>query len=224
MFFDGAAVAAQGLTVQGGRGCPVVDVTWELEPGALGVVAGPGGSGRTSLLLTLAGRMRPAAGRVAVGRHRLPGDERRVREAVALAQAPPAVELDGLLRVRELIRERRLIDRTRPDARMFDEVSAVLGVDVPDRAFVADLPPDDRVLFAVALAAARMPAAVVVDDADAGVDPAGAARVWRALRALADEGCTVIASSTAAPGLHDHTPITLPHPVRRDAVADPSEA
>src|SRR5699024_5893838 len=129
---------------RGGLGCPVVDVSWELEPGALGVVAGTGGSGRTSLLLTLAGRMRPAAGRIAVGSHRLPGDERRVQETVAIAQAPPAVELDGRLRVRELIRERRLIERPRDHGRTLDEVCAVLGVDVPDSAFAADLPPDDR--------------------------------------------------------------------------------
>lgn len=158
MEFDGVRITARGIGVRGLLGCAFANVSLDMAAGRLGVVAGPAGSGRTSLLLALAGRMRLVTGSICVGGHRLPGDEPRVRRLVAVAAAPPAVDLDEDLRVGEHIAERAMIDRARAAPAAVAEALDVLGADPPRRVRVGELPPDERVLLAVALAASGRPA------------------------------------------------------------------
>ncbi|NUS01000.1 MAG: ATP-binding cassette domain-containing protein, partial [Nonomuraea sp.] len=76
---DGVVViVAKGLSVEG----VYPEVSLEAGAGTLTVIAGPAGSGRTSLLLTLAGRMRPTTGTLSVAGHTRP---RAVRGVAALA-------------------------------------------------------------------------------------------------------------------------------------------
>src|SRR4051812_18734301 len=103
----GLPVRAASLTVAG-----VFDgVDLAVDAGELLVVHGPARSGRTTLLLALAGRHRITAGVAEVGGHRLPGAEAAVRRAVVVAQAEPAVGFEGRLRVREVLEEARLVGR-----------------------------------------------------------------------------------------------------------------
>ncbi len=55
---DGVAVTAEEFGLRGPRGWAFRDVGLDAEPGALIAVEGPSGSGRTSLLLALTGRMK----------------------------------------------------------------------------------------------------------------------------------------------------------------------
>ncbi|NKY87318.1 ATP-binding cassette domain-containing protein [Nocardia veterana] len=224
MRFHGVDIIARGLTARGARGCAFAGVSLDIEAGRLAVITGPGGSGRTSLLLALAGRMRIVAGSAAVGGWRLPDDARRVREVVGVARAEPAVGLDDELRVGDLVQERMLIAPGVDGAAVADAM-ALLEVDAPGRTAVADLPPDQRTLLAVALTAAEGPGVVVVDDTTRGCDPAGSDRVWTGLRALGEHGCTVLASTAEAlPALDDSiTVIELPHPTERDRIPLPEE-
>ncbi|NKY07989.1 AAA family ATPase, partial [Cellulomonas hominis] len=56
------AVHARDLRLNGARGTVYGPVDLEVPAGTLAVVQGPQGGGRSSLLLTLAGRMVPDAG------------------------------------------------------------------------------------------------------------------------------------------------------------------
>ncbi|HEY3753457.1 MAG TPA: hypothetical protein VGL80_30060 [Pseudonocardiaceae bacterium] len=69
---------------------------------------------------------------------------------------------------------------------------------VDSAALVGDLAVDESVLLAVALALATRPLALVVDDVDLRASAAQQARIWRALRSIADEGTMVIASTVDA--------------------------
>jgi ABC-type multidrug transport system ATPase subunit len=201
-------------------------VSLDVAAGQLAVIAGPGGSGRTSLLLALAGRMRLVTGTITVGDHRLPADARRVQKLVAVAQAPPAVDLDDDLRVGELIKERKTIGGGHPKPSAVHETLGLLGFGAAPDLRVAALRPSDRTLLAVGLAAAEQPDAVVVDDADRGCDPEESQRVWAALSMLAAGGCTVLASSSQTPATREqaHIAVTLlPHPLERDAIPAVSE-
>ncbi len=62
MGYDGVDIIARGITARGARGCAFTGVSVDIEAGQLGVTVGSAGSGRTSLLLALAGRMRLMAG------------------------------------------------------------------------------------------------------------------------------------------------------------------
>ena len=74
------AVRARALQLHADRGAVYGPVDLDLAAGALTLIQGPQGAGRTSLLLTLAGRMVPDApcDLVVLG-HRLPGHRGRVQ-------------------------------------------------------------------------------------------------------------------------------------------------
>ncbi|AHH97931.1 hypothetical protein GCM10010174_29230 [Kutzneria viridogrisea] len=199
MRVTGVALHARGLAVAGSRGSVFDGVDLDLPAGGLLAVHGPGGSGRTSLLLALSGRMRLAAGAIAVGKHRLPGDERAVRELVGVARAEPAVALEERLRVDELVRERCWTGREVTPARVHEAMDLV-GVRAPGRDLVEDLPPWTATLFAVALALAERPRALVIDDVDRDCPREQVTEVWQALDRLRHNGCTVLAGCCDPPG------------------------
>lgn len=199
---QGAAIVAADLTLDGPEGPVVRGVSVDAAPGALVAVAGPGGSGRTSVLLALAGRMRPAAGRVSVGGRALPGEAAAVRALVGVARIGGAVELEDAWRVDEALALRGLL---RGSAVGPGEAQAALeraGVAPPPEARIGDLHPRDRTLLELALATLEAPAALVLDDADRGLDRAAEEEVWAALRRVAATGTTVVASTAdAAPAI-----------------------
>src|SRR5690348_6780189 len=61
-----AVVSADGLGLRTRRGWVFRDVSLRVEPGELVAVTGPAGSGRTSLLLALAGHFRTTEGTYAL--------------------------------------------------------------------------------------------------------------------------------------------------------------
>ena len=188
-------LAARGLGLKGPRGWVYRDVDLTVARGQLAVISGESGSGRSALLLTLAGRMRPTAGTVAVaGRTRLGEIQRRA----ALGPVTGVNELDGTLTVAEHVFEvthlrRGLLPRRR--GRRTEEVAAALspvGLDLSPDAIVAELRPRERVLFGAALALMADPALLLLDDVDAGMPRTARRAVWERLGAL--DGVTTVAT------------------------------
>nr|BFE86911.1 hypothetical protein GCM10020093_095120 [Planobispora longispora] len=100
---EGVTVRACGLSLKTGRGWVYRDVALDAEPGTLTAVAGQAGSGRTSLLLTLAGRMKPTGGTLTVAGQAKP---RAIRRAAALGLVDGVNDLERALTVREHVHER----------------------------------------------------------------------------------------------------------------------
>lgn len=202
----GVPITADGLGVDGPRGAVFAGVTLRAEPGALVAVAGPGGSGRTSLLLTLAGRMKPTHGAAAVAGEPLPQRAGAVRRLVRVARATGAVELQDGWTVQEAIDLQEVLRGHRIDAREAAAVLDACGVDVQGAQRIEELDPRQLTRLAVALAWFERPPAVVLDDLDRGISADGERELWTLLKALAEQGTTVVASAAdAAPaaGLAD---------------------
>ncbi|MCP8712162.1 ATP-binding cassette domain-containing protein, partial [Streptomyces sp. AC04842] len=113
---SGLAVVADGLGLKGPRGWAFRDVSADAAPGALIAVTGPSGSGRTCLLLTLTGRMKPTEGRAVVGGLELPRRMAAVRRRSALAHVAGVTDLEPALTVAEHLREQELLRRRFGDA------------------------------------------------------------------------------------------------------------
>lgn len=193
-------VEADDLEVRTRRGWVFRGVTLRASAGTLVAVAGPGGSGRTSLLLTVAGRMRPTSGALRVCGFDLPEGAARVRGRAAVARAGGAAELEPELRVADHVRERALTlpgtARSGEARESFGAACEVVGLDVPDRRRVRDLSPEDATRLALALAVMERPDLLVLDDLDAGSDGAGQHALWSSARRAADLGAAVVASTT----------------------------
>ncbi|MGW2324513.1 ATP-binding cassette domain-containing protein [Streptomyces sp. NPDC001700] len=216
----GAAVTARGLGVKGSHGWAYRDVDIAADPGSLIAVEGPSGSGRTCLLLTLTGRMRPTAGEAAIGGFQIPQEMRRIRRISALAHVPGVSELEPALTVAEHLRERALLQRRFGDSprgllRPRRERAAVsraaieaaltaAGLDLAalpkgPRTAVRDLERLEALRLSVALALISRPRLLAVDDTDLKLPDAERERAWALLRGLAEDGTTVLAVCSQAP-------------------------
>lgn len=205
MNIEGVGIIARGIAA---KGRVFQGVNARVQPGDLATVIGPSGSGRTSLLLALSGRMKLVAGQLDVSGCQLPEDARIVRQLIEPARLRPGFELEKQHRVRETITERGLLSGV--STRAVAESLALVGIDPDPKALVGDLHPGDQLLLAVALTAAAEPAGMLVDDVDDGLPMAARTRVWAGLSAVAQTGTTVLTSSTDAPPGEDAVVIRLP--------------
>lgn len=216
----GAAVTARGLGVKGSHGWAYRDVGVAADPGALIAVEGPSGSGRTCLLLTLTGRMRPITGEAAVGGFRVPQEMRRIRRISALAHVPGVSELEPALTVTEHLRERALLQRRFGDSprgllrprreraaasrAAIEAALTTAGLDLEAlpkaaRTSVRDLERLEALRLSVALALISRPRLLAVDDTDLKLSDAERERAWALLRGIAGDGTTVLAVCSQAP-------------------------
>jgi len=193
-------VEAQHLGLVGPEGPVFTDVSLSVAPGRLTVLVGPGDSGRSSLLLALAGRMRGCTGTVRwQGRSVRSGrDLRALRHGTSVARIATLVAPEARLTVAESVVERALLDGTRTAAaeQAFAAAEDLLDVHL-DRSTVAErLTPYERSILAVALALVRPADLVVLDDLDADLDLADQRRLLDALVHLAASGPAVLATTT----------------------------
>jgi ABC-type multidrug transport system ATPase subunit len=230
----GAAVAAQALSLRGPRGWVYRGVDLSAAPGSLVALEGPAGSGRTSLLLTLAGRMRPTGGTAAVDGLRLPKQSAAVRRISALGHMPGVNQLDPALTVGEHIRERRLLHapllrlpgrRPAPDPAQALEKTGFAIQKLPRglRTPVRDLDALQVLRLATGLALIGRPRLLCVDDADDRLHTADREAVWRMLHQVARSGVTVLtvtADAAAAADLADLT-VRPPGPAGEPAARQP---
>ncbi|WP_413810068.1 ATP-binding cassette domain-containing protein [Streptomyces sp. OE57] len=216
----GAAVTAEGLGVRASHGWAFRGADVAADPGALIAVEGPSGSGRTSLLLTLTGRMRPTEGYGHVGGFRVPQQMARIRRISALAHVPGVTELDPVLTVAEHLRERALLRRRFADSprgllrprreraaasrAAIDAALTAAGLDLDTlpkgpRTAVRDLERLEALRLSIALALIARPRLLAVDDADLKLSDDDRERAWALLREIAADGTTVLAVCSQAP-------------------------
>lgn len=168
-------------------------VSMKAETGTLTAVTGESGSGRTSLLLTLAGRMKPTAGELTVAGRSRP---REIRKVAAMALVDGVTDLDRQLTVRDHLRERR----RKPYKKALHRV----GFQTDERTRAGELSREEQVRLGVALALLDRPQVIVADNLDQGLTADRQSALWDLLRDLTtNEGLTVVASSVQAPAAAD---------------------
>ncbi|OIJ98140.1 ABC transporter ATP-binding protein [Streptomyces sp. MUSC 14] len=217
---DGVDVTAEGLGLKGPRGWAFRGVTLDAEPGALIAIEGPSGSGRTSLLLALTGRMKTTEGTAAVGGLALPRRMAALRRISAVANVAGVTDLEPALTVGEHLRERALLQsrfgdslrellRPRPqrthEARLrVDAALAAAGLDLEtlpkgSRTAVRDLERLQELRLSIALALLGRPGLLGVDDVDLKLSDTERDEAWDLLRSVTRAGTTVAAVCRTAP-------------------------
>lgn len=169
----------------------------EVLPGALTVVAGPSGSGKSSLLTLLGARDRPSAGQLTV----LGSDvgEASTRQLRMLRRRRigfvPQRSSEAVFPHVRAIDQLRQVGSWRGDGD--DPAAALAAVGLEDRAdhLPSALSGGEQQRLAVALALVGSPELVVADEPTAELDHANADKVMDALLATAAAGCAVVISS-----------------------------
>ncbi|MGJ9414111.1 MMPL family transporter [Aeromicrobium sp. CF4.19] len=205
------AISAAGLTATTPQGPVFNDVNISLPEGDWLVVHGPARGGKTALLLTLAGRMAFADGRLRVGGHLLPQEARAVRHLVSLGEMSGVNELDDGLSVDQHIAERRAISSfglwvpQRRIAPLRHELNRALQhaydtAGLPFREVSGSTPlvaldGVARTVLGAVLALSDDPRILVVDDVDHLRVAGDVQLVWSALAWLLEERDTTLVAS-----------------------------
>lgn len=208
----GADIAASGIELhetflKGPRGPVYGPVSGTLQT-PVSFVLGPHGSGRTSLLLTLGGRMRPSAGSTRVDGLDVRASGRALRRHSGIAGFTGIDELEDAARVDEAIRERLIWASPwyarvpRPSAQLVTAVLApVFGSEIPvpsASALVRELTDAQNLLLRVALALAEGPQLLFIDDVDAVSSPDWRAQILTRFKALSDQGVRFVVGTADA--------------------------
>ncbi|MFT4166251.1 MAG: ATP-binding cassette domain-containing protein [Microlunatus sp.] len=209
--YDGTPyIETRDLSLVTREGPVYEDVELAFPRGRLAAIVGRSGSGRSALLLTLAGRMRGWTGWVRVAGYDPTTQTRLLRDRTSLALVDGLVGLEPRLTVAESITERSLIDAV-PLAKAgtrFEAACAALEVEFPRTAEVGRLSALDQTRLAVALATMRPAEIVFLDSAHRGLDEEEGNALMSGLEALVAAGTlvvlTALESSKLPPGTSIH--------------------
>jgi lipopolysaccharide export system ATP-binding protein len=180
-----ALLVAEGIEVRRLGTTILRGVDLEAEPGRVVAVLGPSGAGKTSLFRVVVGEEPPDKGRVTLDGVDVSREPlwRRARRGLGYLPQGPSVLFD--LTVEENLRTFAAIVG-RPTKEVLD-IGARVELQSHADVRAADLSGGERRRLELARALALRPRVLVCDEPFSGVDPAGAERLAKLLRSLADD-------------------------------------
>jgi len=185
-------VVAQGLTRRFGARTAVEDVDLEVAPGEILGLIGPNGGGKSTLLLLLAGLVRPSAGQVTVISEPAHVVAMQESGAIGLITAEPG--LYPLLTGRENLHffaglygePRHAVDAS------VEPLAAELGIAAEIDRPASDYSSGTRQKVSLVRALVLRPRLLLLDEPTSHLDPLSTHRIHQAVRARADEGVAVV--------------------------------
>lgn len=183
------AVEVRGLRVRRGRTEVFSGLDVAIPTGSITGLLGPSGCGKTTLLRSIVGVQRIAAGTVTV--LGAPAGSRGLHRRVAYDTQAASVYSD--LTVRQNLRYfARILGAPRGDV---DRVIGQVGLQGQVDRLVGALSGGQENRVSLAVAMLGTPELIVLDEPTVGLDPVLRAELWDLFRALADAGTTLLISS-----------------------------
>lgn len=188
----------QGVSRFFGEFAALTDVSLSVHAGVPTALIGPNGAGKTTFYNVVSGRFPPSRGRVVLDGRDVTGVPARRRVAMGLARAFQITNVFPSLTVRENVmvplvleagRGRRMLrsmTAERDLARRADEMLEEVGLTEEADRTVATLSYGDRRLVETAIALARRPRLVLLDEPTAGMNPEETDRMIALVRRLAE--------------------------------------
>jgi branched-chain amino acid transport system ATP-binding protein len=187
------ALVLEAVSVARGGRLVVREATLTVQRGEITALLGPNGAGKSSLVLAVAGVIRPAEGSIRAGGVELVGRRPEQIRQARVATVPEGHRVLGDLSVADNIRvaAARLPRRARPAA--LERVHGIFGElrDLSDRR-AGSLSGGQQQMLALAQAMVCDPKYLVVDELSLGLAPVVVRRLVPALRAIAAQGVGVL--------------------------------
>ena len=186
------AIETEGLTKRFGDFTAVADLDLRVETGTVVSLLGPNGAGKTTTVRMLATLLRPDAGSARVGGHDVVHDAAVVRALISLTGQFAA--LDKNLTAREnIVLMARLRGRDRREAAAVAEgLIERFAIDEFRNRLVKNLSGGERRRVDLAAGLIDTPHVLVLDEPTTGLDPRSRQVVWSTIRALVDDGVTLL--------------------------------
>jgi ABC-type multidrug transport system ATPase subunit len=179
-----------------GRKKVITRTSLHLQECSIVALLGPNGSGKTTLIRTLLGVLPPLAGMVRIA-GLAPGEYRQQR---GIGYLPESLQLPESWTGHGLLALTAVGSRANASAAIPAALTAAC-VDFDVRQSIKAMSKGRRQRLALALALIPMPSIIVLDEPEAGLDPAQRISLRAQLRRLASEGRIVIIASHDLTGL-----------------------
>lgn len=183
------AVAVSDLVVARGKNEVLHGITFELAPGTITGLMGPSGCGKTTLMRSLVGVQHISGGTTQV----LGRDPRDADLRHELGYVTQAVSVYRDLTVAQNTRYFAALHGARPAEA--DRAIETVGLGAYAGRRIESLSGGQASRASLACALVGTPSLLVLDEPTVGLDPVTREDLWGALRALADDGVTMLVSS-----------------------------
>ena len=184
-------IELEGIGKRYGRNWALRGVNASFAQGETIMVAGPNGSGKTTMIKCLLGLVRATEGAIRVNGQEV-GADPSYRSAIGympqLAEFPKELTVDQLLRMMNDIRDAR-------SGSTDDRLINALGVDLLLDKRISALSGGMRQKVSAVLAFRYKPSVLVLDEPTAGLDPVSARKVMDAVSEACRHGATAIITS-----------------------------
>jgi ABC-type multidrug transport system ATPase subunit len=202
-------VSLRDVSISTRRGGFVVEgISGDIPGGSFAVLTGSAGTGHSALLLAMTGRFKIASGRIEVGGHSLPEDQRWVRRHTAIQLSEADGGFDGGLRVREEVQRAVLLGRPgyqqargKQMAQRLDEILTPWCADIDPQTLLGELTAWQRARLKIALGVVPAARVVAIDGIGNGIPEAQKHQLWQWLAQWAQNaGVTVLGTGIEVPG------------------------
>ncbi|MFH9605786.1 ATP-binding cassette domain-containing protein [Streptomyces rochei] len=184
------AVLSEGLEKRFGEVRALRGLDLAVAEGTVYGLLGPNGAGKTTAVRLLTTLLRPDAGSARVAGHDLVREAAAVRRRIGVTGQYASVDgdLTGRQNLRLFARLHRLRDASARADELLDRFGLTEAADRPASTFSGGM----RRRLDLAASLVRRPEVLFLDEPTTGLDPASRNRIWDAVRALKEEGTTVL--------------------------------
>ena len=166
----GTFIESHKLTLKTPLHTPYYDLNLDIPKGSYVAVVGPHGSGKTPLLVTLAGRMKFTSGTLRIGKYNLPKDRRRYENTAGMAIFSGLNDLEWNIKSGAILKSELELHkkphRTQDAKNYLDKwkLGHIFNIKV------SELTQLDYDMFGIALGMINDPDVLVVDDIEENLD------------------------------------------------------
>ncbi|WP_077799529.1 ATP-binding cassette domain-containing protein [Streptomyces sp. JHA26] len=184
------AVLSEGLEKRFGEVRALRGLDLAVAEGTVCGLLGPNGAGKTTAVRLLTTLLRPDAGSARIAGHDLVREAAAVRRLIGVTGQYASVDgdLTGRQNLRLFARLHRVRDASARAAELLDRFGLAEAADRP----ASTLSGGTRRRLDLAASLIRRPEVLFLDEPTTGLDPASRNQIWDAVRALKQEGTTVV--------------------------------
>ena len=166
------------------------NITLDINSGEIFALLGPNGAGKTTLISIICGIVTPSEGIVTVDGHDIVRDYRRTRSLIGLV--PQELTTDTFESVKNTVRFSRGLFGKRADPAFIDKTLKSLTLWDKKDSIIMTLSGGMKRRVMIAKALSHEPRVLFLDEPTAGVDVELRKDMWDLVRALREDGVTII--------------------------------
>ncbi|MFF9455121.1 ATP-binding cassette domain-containing protein [Streptomyces flaveolus] len=184
------AVLSEGLEKRFGDVRALRGLDLAVAEGTVCGLLGPNGAGKTTAVRLLTTLLRPDAGSARIAGHDLVREAAAVRRRIGVTGQYASVDgdLTGRQNLRLFARLHRVRDASARAAELLDRFGLTEAADRPASTLSGGM----RRRLDLAASLIRRPEVLFLDEPTTGLDPASRNQIWDAVRALKEDGTTVV--------------------------------